>query len=223
MVALFGLDMPFTRAAFSSATPELLSRGARFKPAVWRWGGEVTVVVKDVRDLPFWSRPLARWLLDRERRIMLRLSGLEAFPQVLAELDRDAFVIDLLPGQPLTQEAFLCAPREITTRFQTQIQQMHARGVFHLDLRQRQNILLDGEQPYLIDFGAAFSPNWLGRKIWGPLMRWVDRMAPLKYLARWAPQELSADEIRLVRRTQRLRKFWLLSPNNPDGEDVVGR
>ncbi len=212
--------MTFDRAAFQTAEPKLLSRGARFKPVVWLWG---EVVVKDVRPLPFWSRPLARWLLGRERRIMQRLAGLSGFPEVLAEMDRDAFVMNVVPGQPMTKDAFLRAPREITTRFQELISSMHQRGVFHLDLRQRQNVLLDGEQPFLIDFGAAFSPGPLGRFLWGRLMGWVDRMAPLKYLARWSPHELSAEEIRQVAHTQRLRKFWILSPNRPDGEDVVGR
>ena len=126
--------MVMDRAALEAAPRELLSRGSRFKPAVYLASASdgTVCVVKDVREVPGWSRPLARWLMGRERRILMALGGVEGVPRLLAEVDRDAFALALLPGEPLTPAAFEAHPRRLATDLRRITRAMHARGVLSL-------------------------------------------------------------------------------------------
>jgi hypothetical protein len=78
---------------------------------------------------------------------------------------------------------------------------MHARGVIHLDLRQRRNILCSpGGQPKVLDFEAALvcDPARVTGRIalhWG---RKLDRLAILKHKLRHAPSSLTPHERRLA-------------------------
>lgn len=211
--------MGLSRAALDAASRRLLSRGSRFKPAVHAVEVDgVACVVKDVREVPAWSRGLARWLMGREQRILRALQGVDGVPQLLEPIDRDAFAVAVLPGVPLTREAFEAHPSALAAGLRRIITDMHARGVFHLDLRQRQNILVDGETVSIVDFGAAWKPSWASRWLFAGVFRWIDRQAVLKYVARHAPQDLTRDEARAVLRFLRLRRWWIFSPHNDAGE-----
>lgn len=211
---------PRTRAELAAWERERLSRGSRIKPEVWRLcKGPVRLLLKDVRALPSWSRPLSRWLLRRERRVLIRLRGVPGVPQHLADLDQDAFLVDWLAGQPLDRERFREDARRLTDRMLAIVAAMHRRRVYHLDLRQRQNLLL-GEQGQiaLVDFGAALAFGPVRARLFGRLLRWVDRQAVLKHLARYAPAELTVDEVRQVLRALRLRRLWPFGAHHPRDE-----
>lgn len=214
------------REALSTATREVLSRGSRWKPAVLRvtQADGTVYVVKDCVALPFYSKPLARFLMGRERRLMRRLEGLEGFPVVRARIDRNAFAMGVLEGIPLTPEAFRLAPRRIADGLLGRIAAMHTRGVYHLDLRQRQNILLgEGLEVRILDFGAGWAPNPLARWCFSKLLGAVDRSAALKYLARFSPEELTSEEALEVLRGIRRRKLWFLSPYRGRGVEQAVR
>ncbi len=213
-----------TRAHFDHGARVLLSRGSRFKPSVWRLDGDPACIVKDAATVPRGSRFLARWLLRRERRALCRLQGVEGVPQLLGDLDPNAFAQSLLPGKALEAAAFASAPRRRAASMRRIIAQMHQRRVYHLDLRQRQNVLYHGEDGVvLVDFGAAFAPGPLAVFLFGWLLRWVDRQAVLKFLVRHAPEALTQAEARSVLRTLRLRRLWVFSPHQDHGERAAAR
>lgn len=212
------------RRALAGLARVVLSRGSRLKPAVARIElAAGPAVLKDCADLPGWSRPLARWLMQRELRALARLRGLPGFPQILARVDRDAALLALLPGVPLTGEEFAAAPRHWAALLRERIAAMHARRVFHLDLRQPQNLLVDGQDLNVVDFGAGHAPGLLGWKLLGGVMSWVDRQAVLKYLARYAPQELTATEAKAYLRGLRWRRAWIFSPHRNRGAEAAVR
>ncbi len=203
---------------------QLLSRGSSLKPAVWRrqQNGE-DVIVKNLDDVPGWSRWLARWLMNRERRVLHKLADVEGVPQIVHE-DADGFAMALVAGEPLRGEAFEPDPRGLANCLRSRIEAIHQRGVFHLDLRQRQNVLIAGPaEANLVDFGAALAPGKLGRALWGRLLAWVDHQAVLKYLARHAPQELTVVEARSLLRALRWRRLWFVSPHKDRGERAAAR
>lgn len=208
-----------------SSVRELLSRGSPLKPAVFRLEtADGACIVKDVRSAPAWSRWLARYLLKRERRVLNKIAGVEGVPQILADLQPDVLVMDLLPGKPLRAEAFEQDPRGLANCLRLRIEAIHRRGVFHLDLRQRENVLVAGPATaYLVDFGAALAPGRLGRWLWGRLLAWVDHQAVLKYLARHAPEELSKVEAQSLLRALRWRRLWFVSPHKDRGERAAAR
>jgi len=208
------------RASFEASTRRLLSRDSAWKPAVWlahNQDGDARIV-KDSRHLPWWSRWLATLLGVRERNILAKLAGLDGMPQLQERIDRHAFSMSQLAGEPLTPEIFRLAPRRLAEQLFSHADAIHARGVYHLDLRQRQNLLVGpGMQLQVVDFGAAWAP-------WPPL-RWafasslakIDRSAALKYLARFAPEELTPAEAEELWQGLRWRRLWVFSPYRSRG------
>jgi hypothetical protein len=204
---------------------QLLSRGSRLKPAVFRIElADGPAILKDCAGAPRWSRPLARWLLDRELRAIARLAGLAGFPRLLARVDADALLISVLPGAALHREIFAADPRRWSQALRERVRAMHGRAVFHLDLRQPQNLLADEEQGLsVVDFGAAFAPGPLGRRLYGRLLGWVDRQAVLKYLAKFAPQEMGEAEARSYLRGHFWRRLWVFTPHHNQGAAAAVR
>lgn len=215
----------WSREEFEKSPKDPLGRASQCKPKVYRvLGPSGPCVVKDVSEHSLFGRFLGRWLLAREVRALIKLVGVEGVPQILFRIDKNAIAMSLLPGRPLNKDSFCRQPRLIAARLSALTEAIHEKGVFHMDLRQRQNILLDDEGGVsFVDFGAAFSPGILGRWCWGRAMSWVDRQGVTKFLARWAPDELTLEEARGVLLAQRLRKLWFLSPHNPEGEEEAAR
>ncbi len=210
----------FTRQQFTQAGGRRLSRDSRLKPQVWevqfegkRW------IVKDVAALSPWWRPLARYLLRRERRALHRLVGVAQVPQWAGDLDKNAFLCSFLSGTPLTKELFQKNPRGFADALSRVGCAIHQRRVFHLDLRQRQNVFVDADGlPQIVDFGASLILGPFSGFFFRRLFSWVDQQAPLKYLSRWAPEEMTPAEARSFLRGQRWRRFWFVSPHQDDGE-----
>lgn len=198
---------------------QLLSRGSRLKPAVYRIElAAGPAILKDCGHAPAWSRPLARWLLARERRALARLVGLEGFPQLLGPTEAEILLIGALPGVALHREVFAAAPRRWAEALRERVRAMHARAVFHLDLRQPQNLLADDAQGLsVVDFGAACAPGAIGRALYGWLLARVDRQAVLKYLAKFAPQEMGEAEARSYLRGHFWRRLWVFTPHHNQG------
>jgi len=209
-----------TRIEFEKAERSLLSRGSKCKPAVWSVkSAQGMVIVKDARGSTWFWRPLARYLLFRELRALKRIQGLERVPQFLGRLDECAFSMSRLEGVPLDKEGFLRSPRAFADALTAIACAIHQRGVFHLDLRQRQNVLVGPDGlPHVVDFGSAVISGKLGLRLWWRLLAWVDLQAPWKFLARWAADEMTPAEARSLIRAQRWRRLWVLSPHRDHGE-----
>lgn len=209
-----------SRAELERLPRELLSRPSPFKASTWRVETPAgTRIVKDARHLGAATRWIARWLLARELRVLERVAGLERVPGLLGSIDRDAIALTFTPGKPLDAESFRERPRELAEQLLAVIEAMHARGVFHLDLHQRKNLLIDeAGRLCILDFGAALAPPRLVRFLVGWYLRWVDRHAAVKFLARFAPHVLTAEEARSVLRYGVLRRFWPFTTHRQEGE-----
>lgn len=211
--------LEWSREQLQATTLTKLSRQSIFKPEVWlSQDTDVRRIVKDCSNLPVYSRWLARLMMWREYRIMLRLAGLEQVPQVREKIDANAFSMSFLSGEPLSEENLLFAPRRIADDLLELVKKLHERKVFHLDLRQRQNILLgDGLKVQVVDFGASWSPSWPGHFLFRRILVKVDRSAALKYLARFAPTHLTQLEAKELLRGLWLRRIWVFSPYRSHG------
>jgi hypothetical protein len=73
----------------------------------------------------------------------------------------------------------------------------------------------------MVDFGAALVPGPLARRVFGPLLAWIDRQAALKYLARFAPECLSEEEAQAVLWQRRARSLWIFS-SRPSRRETLG-
>jgi hypothetical protein len=174
------------RAELGAATRELLNRGSRRNPDVLRveHAGE-TLVVKDFAPRGVMVRAtLGRWIAAREARAYLQLAGHPAVPRFRGWIDPLAFAVEYRPGRRLSTARAPELPADFLAKLETALAGMHARGVAHLDLRHRSNVLAAADgSPVLIDFGSAvcFRPGGAGARFVLPLLARVDRGA----LAKW--------------------------------------
>lgn len=183
------------RTNLARRTRRVLSKGGWGNPDVLlverTSGGAELVVVKDFAVRSRWVRILlGRWLLRREERAYRRLSGIPAVPLLLGRVDMDALILEYRPGTLLSRSLAGHIPSGFMTELEESIQAMHGRGVVHLDLRHRSNILAgeDGK-PVLIDFASAlfFNPKgWLGSGLLHAFAS-IDRSAVEKWRVRLVP------------------------------------
>lgn len=172
-------------------------------------------VVKDFLPCPWIVRQIyGRLLTRREARAYERLRGVDGVPRYLGRIDAFAVAVEWIPGTDLGKCPKGSLGPEVFDRLQATVREMHARGVLHLDLRQRRNVLVeDFRYPRVIDYSSGFTVNprgLLGRL----LLRWfapVDHSGVLKYRRRFVPLSLSEDETRSLDRVERWRKWWPLS------------
>ncbi len=170
-------------------------------------------MVKDVRKRNFFLRwTLGLWLIHKEWKIYRRLLGMKNIPQPIERIDRFAFIIEFIPGRAIKRDENLSA--NFFFDLKRILEEIHARGVVHLDLRHKGNILItDKGEPYLIDFNSSFSfkvGGILYRYLF-PLLRWVDYGGLLKLKERTSPSTMTSEEIIFLKRFNQLRKLWIFN------------
>lgn len=209
--------MESTAALPASLSVTVIKRGAWGKADVLRLrhqSGEA--ILKDYSSKSAPVRWFGRRQILRERRALARLQGLRGVPRDLGEVAPCGLLMEAVEGEPITRwrrrPAEQIAP--VMERLGTLVDSIHARGVAHLDLRKRDNILVapDG-WPSVIDFNASvcFEPTSLGARFLFPLLRRVDHSAVLKWKSFLLPDAMSPSETRRHRRMRRLRRFWIFN------------
>ena len=178
-----------SRASLARSTVDVLNRGNRRNPDVLLVEADGRrLVVKDFAPRGSWVRAtLGRWITAREIRAWRALAGHPAVPAFVARLDELAFAVEYRPGERLSGRMLEGLPAHFGTRLEAALDGMHRRGVVHLDLRHRSNVLVDERgEPILIDFGSAITlrPAGLAARLLLPLLAWFDRRALAKWQAR---------------------------------------
>jgi predicted Ser/Thr protein kinase len=203
--------VPPDAQALETATLGFLRRRSRTRPdlRLIEWQGE-RAVAKDWSNAWPPLRPHARRCLDREWRALETLADLPGVPRPLARLPQ-GIIVSLLAGHPLHQGRWHRQRRAFFDALDACVARIHARGVVHLDLRQRRNILRGANgEPMLVDFEAALvcNPARLSGRIalrWG---RRIDRLAILKHKRRYANRLLTPGERRLAELLRVSRWAW---------------
>jgi hypothetical protein len=162
-------SLDLDRANLATRTRSVLNRGGWGNPDVLLVEtAEGQVVVKDFDPRRGWVRRwLGPWLLEREALAIRRLEGVEAVPRLLGRIDATALVFEYRPGVLLSRSLAGTLPADFLPRLQSAVSEMHRRGVVHLDLRHRSNVLAgeDG-RPVILDFASAIRfdrGTWWGR------------------------------------------------------------
>ncbi len=172
-----------------------------------------TFMVKDVRGKNFFLRwTLGLWLIHKEWKIYSRLVGIKGVPRPIEKIDRFAFAIGFVRGRPISRGELL--PSSFFADLESVLGQVHARGVVHMDLRHKGNILISEKgEPFLIDFNSSFAFKERGilRRYLFPLLRWVDYGGLLKLKKRISPSFLTPDETAFLRKFDRIRRLWIFN------------
>jgi serine/threonine protein kinase len=173
-------------------------------------------ILKDVHDRhPLFRFTLGRRLISREYRKYKALDGVEGVPHVYRRLDRDAFLIEYVEGVPLALK-YIGRDRKLTPElFETYgrlIDALHARGIVHLDLRNKKNFMLGpNDEAYIVDFASAIRvPDWLPFRGWFmKVLGSSDRTGLLKVKRRLAPDLMTDAERETLSRFETRRSIFL--------------
>lgn len=193
-----------------------IQEAERFKPAVIvleKQGRQA--VLKDYSSCNHLFRWLARcFLVPHEADILNRLRGVRGVPGFAGFRGAHGIMIEYVRGNPVNLYKGRNIPSDVIERLRELIDAMHNRGVAHIDLRQRKNILLtESYEPYLIDFtSAVFLGNqWLGR-LFLSILKWIDRSGLVKMKSKYFPHLLTDDDRKFLARQRIVRRLWIFRP-----------
>ena len=173
----------------------------------WRTGErEVEAVLRRFDEVPWWTRPFARFFAQNEIRALERLGDSGIGPVLLAR--GSGFIVrswvDALPlhvAQPKNNIAFFRAAKKMLARMR------HA-GVAHNDLAKQQNWLCtEGGEPRVTDFQLAAVSKRRGRLF--RLAAREDLRHLLKHKRKYCPQSLTAAERRLLAQKSLPARIWI--------------
>jgi len=180
-------------------------------------------ILKDFRSRnPVTRSVLGPILVRREHAILRHLAGVPGIPRTFGVVDGRALLIEYIPGRTLGKFKPGELPDAVLHDLEATLDQVHGRGVVHLDLRQKKNVLIadrDG-RPYIIDFANAVRVDGALRLLSGRLEA-VDRGGLLKFKARFFPHLLTAPDRAALKRQASLRKLWIFSPHTVRERDIV--
>jgi tRNA A-37 threonylcarbamoyl transferase component Bud32 len=176
-----------TRENLRERTEDVLNRGSARNPDVLlvrAQGGPV--VVKDFAPRSWLvRRTIGRWLTRREIRAYRTLADHPNVPNLVGEIDALAFALEYWPGRRLTRSTFKILPRDFAEELKRAIDGLHERGVAHLDLSHRSNVMIgeSSRKPILIDFASAicFEPGGVAARTLLPWLVRVDQRAFRKW------------------------------------------
>lgn len=158
---------------------------------------------------------LGRFLLANEWRIYKRLKGIPGIPEVFCFLDDDAFIMEYIQGKPLKEYKWDRMNEKFILGLEELVRAMHGRGIVHLDLQQRRNILVSpDERPYLIDFATSidFGTSAFAKEFLIPVFGTFDRTGVIKVKWRHAPQMMTDQDNRTLKFMRKFRKLWVFTP-----------
>jgi tRNA A-37 threonylcarbamoyl transferase component Bud32 len=152
------LTHTLTRQTLAGRPRRLLHRGRNLSKGTIELieVGERPVVLKDLSARPWPVRlVLGPWQLDREANAYRLLQGVPGTPRFLGRVDRQAIVLEYVPGRDLAA----VKPGELSESFFDRLDRLldaiHARGVAHGDLHRHDVLAGPGGQPYLVDFSTS--------------------------------------------------------------------
>lgn len=168
--------------------------------------GEVEAVLRRLDEIPWWSRPIAHHLFNRERRALATAGTLGIAPPLLYA-GRNVLVRGWIDGVAL----HIAKPTGNIDYFRSAkaaLRKLHQSGLCHNDLAKQQNWLFGADgRAYLTDFQLAtrFRPD-------GRLFRvaaYEDLRHLLKHKRHYVPAALTPAEKRVLARKSIFTRIWM--------------
>jgi hypothetical protein len=199
-----------------AATAVLKDGGPRKADLYLATDGDRQFVVKDFRRKRWHRRQLGRIQIHRETKAYRWLRGSPSVPALVGRVDRYALAIEPVDGERLVfaPTRFHDADRHLE-RLRTCLDRMHRAGVFHMDLRARDNVLLrsDGEI-VLVDLAGAvcLRPGGVLHRLLSRFLSVPDEAGYLKWKQLLAPDRITGWERLSMERYRWLRRLWIFNP-----------
>lgn len=167
--------------------------------------GDADAILRHLGEVPWWSRPLARHLFNREARA-LALVPQHVGPRLLF-LGPDRLVRGFIAGVPL-HIAKPAGDRAYFKSAKTILRRLHRAGVCHNDLAKEQNWLRtpDGRAA-LTDFQLAAVFPRRGKLC--RVLAYEDLRHLLKHKRRYVPDALTPKEMKVLARKSVITRVWM--------------
>jgi hypothetical protein len=168
--------------------------------------GDVDAVIRHLDDVPWWSRPLARFLMARERRALEKVGNLGFAPPLLFAA-KGVLVRGWIDGLPL----HIAQPHGDLAYFRrakAALHELHRHGICHNDLAKPQNWMRGHNgQAYLIDFQLA--SRFSRRNALFRIAAYEDLRHLLKQKRHFAGSALTTAERRILSRKSLPNRIWM--------------
>ena len=168
--------------------------------------GELPGVLRRLDEVPWWSRPLAILLFNRERHALAAVTALGVAPPLLYA-DRTRLVRGYIPGsalkiaRPFGDLAYFRSARAA-------LRAVHRLRISHNDLAKEQNWLRSPDgRAYLLDFQLA--SMFARRSRLFRIAAYEDLRHFLKHKRRYVPGALTAMEKRVLARKSLPTRIWM--------------
>jgi len=170
--------------------------------------GELPGVLRRLDEVPWWSRPLAILLFNRERHALAAVTALGVAPPLLYA-DRTRLVRGYIPGsalkiaRPFGDLAYFRSARAA-------LRAVHRLRISHNDLAKEQNWLRSPDgRAYLLDFQLASMFSRRSRLF--RIAAYEDLRHFLKHKRRYVPYALTAMEERVLAHKSLPSRIWMAS------------
>lgn len=189
-------DVVLKRDVFST-----VERGRFATPA-----GDAHSVLRRIDQVPWWSRPLARFLFNRERNVLAHAGPLGIAPPLLFA-GRFCLVRQFLDGVALHM-AKPTGDRAYFRSAKAALRTLHRAGICHNDLNKEQNWLRrpDG-RACITDFQLAVRFARRGKLF--RIAAYEDLRHLLKHKRRYVPDALTPMERRVLARKSWITNVWM--------------
>lgn len=204
-----------TRADLDTLPAVPLRCGHTYKPdlLIYRVGGEEILLKDCSRKTGVWRNLVGVVVTGREARALRALAGLRGVPQFRGRPDRYSVARTYICGRKASAgDPQLQGNEDFVRELERMVARMHSRGVVHLDLKHRPNLIVSSAgHPVVVDFESAlcFDRAGLGGRLAVRVLGQLDWLAAANWRRRLCPDTLSASESRKARLARRLKGWWL--------------
>ncbi len=182
-----------TRADFEGLPARTIRRGLNYKAdlLVYRMDGE-EVLLKDYgAKAGMWRDVLGVMFTRREARALRALQGVKGVPQFRGRPDAYSVAMTFVSGKRARRnDPELRGNEEFVRSLARIVREMHRRGVVHLDLKHRSNLMVsEAGQPVILDFESSLCFSralpvgrlivlLLGQLDWLAVQNWTRKLCP---------------------------------------------
>lgn len=169
------------------------------------------IVAKDFRNKVWLARSLWGPLnIMYEKFILQKLSGIAGIPEFVGLEDYNCLLISYIDGNIIKKSRQNLAPDYFDKLFVI-IKRIHERGVLHLDLGHKSNVMVrENGDPAIIDFNTSiYLPL---NSLFSPVLRLlakIDTTSIMRLKVRFRSHETTFSERQQVKKFLRIRKLWI--------------